>query len=215
MNYKYIYAIGDVHGCHDELKEALQWIFLDAGDSSDYQIVMIGDYIDRGPNSAGVLSTVMFYKQVMRDRFVALMGNHEDMALNDYSNWLYNGGRECLASYIDGEMTDEHRQFLKTLPKYYETPNHIFVHAGINDEVPMDQQFEGDLLWKRYQGGMGPRNIKKLMIHGHTPQKEIEYGPNRMNIDTACVFGGKLTVAKFEYDTSNREAIDIYQVKRK
>jgi serine/threonine protein phosphatase 1 len=213
MKYKYIYAIGDVHGCRKELQQALDWIEKDAGDEKDNQIVMIGDYIDRGPDSSGVLATVFWYKIWLGDRFVALMGNHEDMALNDYSNWLYNGGRECLASYIDGEMTDEHRRFLKTLPKYYETENHIFVHAGIDDEVPMDQQFEGNLLWKRYRGGEGPEKIKKLMVHGHTPQKELEYGPNRMNIDTACVFGGKLTVAKF--DASKREAIDIYQVERK
>jgi serine/threonine protein phosphatase 1 len=211
--YKYIYAIGDVHGCRVELQQALDWIATDSNKSLDTQIVMLGDYIDRGPDSAGVLNTVIRYRALYgRNRFITLMGNHEDMALYDTPNWLYNGGREALASYIDGEMTEDHVKFLKTLPKYHETENHIFVHAGVDDDVPMHQQHDAFLLWKRYHRGMGPMKLSKLMVHGHTPQREIEYGPNRMNIDTACVFGGKLTVAKF--DASKRDAIDIYQVER-
>jgi serine/threonine protein phosphatase 1 len=175
-----------------------------------YKIVMLGDYIDRGPDSAGVLNTVIRKRAVMgRNRFIALMGNHEDMAINNDYGWMMNGGRETLASYIDGEMTLEHREFIKTLPKYYETKNHIFVHAGIDDEVSMDQQTDINLLWRRYPALHGPI-IDKTLVHGHTPVRKVEYGKNRINIDTACVFGGNLTVAKF--DVEKTEPVDFFQV---
>jgi serine/threonine protein phosphatase 1 len=207
---EYIYVIGDVHGCHTPLKKALEWIDNDVeGNRQNYKIVMLGDYIDRGPHSSAVLNTVMYYKTIMGDRFIPLMGNHEDMAINNDYGWMMNGGRETLDSYVDGEMTVEHREFIKTLPKYYETKNHIFVHAGIDDEVPMDQQKDINLLWRRYPAKHGPF-IDKLLVHGHTPVRSVEYGKNRINIDTACVFGGNLTVAKF--DVEKALPVDFFQV---
>jgi serine/threonine protein phosphatase 1 len=205
----YTYVIGDVHGCYNELMTMTDLIFKRQVD----KIIMLGDYIDRGFNSKQVIEYCIDFKQQLGDKFIALKGNHEDMCLYDVQTWMNNGGRETMESYggYDALIPDEHIAFMRNLPEYHETENFIFAHAGVQEMpfVPMNEQPSHALLWKRYPKNYSP-DIPKTLIHGHTPQMEVEITEKRVNIDTACVFGNKLTCAIIQDD---KEIVEYLTVK--
>jgi len=186
-----IYAIGDIHGCLDPLRRLMEKIHLSEAD----ELVFIGDYIDRGPDSKGVID----YLLTLRGRYTFLMGNHERMFLDflqgkDRFLFLYNGGTETLESYGGvGKIPAAHLDFLNRLLLYYETDDHLFVHGGIRPGIPIQEQDSKDLLWIREEFYAYPGRYPKTVVFGHTPMREVLMEVDRIGIDTACVYGNKLT----------------------
>lgn len=201
-----IYAIGDVHGCLEALDALMARIAAHRA-GGEAHILFLGDYVDRGPQSRGVLERVMTVADI------ALRGNHEDMMLaalcgsdRAVEHWLANGGRETIASYgcrniaaLRANIPDRHRRFLEGLPLFHETDGTVFVHAGIRPGRPLAEQTRHDLLWIRddFLDHSGP--FGRFVVHGHTPDPD---GPailaHRANADTACVRGGPLTALVVE-----------------
>ena len=184
------YVVGDVHGCSDELVELMFKIDNHAGEDP-YKLIFVGDYVDRGPDSKGVVEAVM---ALQRRGHVALMGNHEDMLLAGEFMYAEATLRSFGASMM--ELPDYVNRWMRSLPKYYEDDTIIVAHAGVHPGLTMDDQPEQYLLWYRYPAG-SPSGLNKHFYHGHTPtlNKHPEGGPGRTNVDTGCVYGGYLTAA--------------------
>lgn len=188
-----IFAIGDTHGCAAELKELLGKIDPQTGDT----VVFLGDYIDRGPDSKGVVDTVRAYNP-QGVNVVVLAGNHEDMMCKVHADrnlwdwWLRNGGDATLESY-GGVIPTEVLQWALMLPVSYKLDGYFFVHAGVDPDVSIDAQEKGALLWIRSKFLASKKDFGVRVIHGHTPNDNPEVRPNRINVDTACVYGEKLT----------------------
>lgn len=186
-----IYAIGDVHGCLDPLRRLMDQIHLSEMD----EVVFIGDYVDRGPDSKGVID----YLLTLRGRYTFLMGNHERMFLDFLQGkerflFLYNGGEATLESYGGvGEIPAAHLDFLNRLIPYYEADEYLFVHGGIRPGIPLQDQDPRDLLWIREEFYAYPGRYPKTVVFGHTPMREVLMEEDRIGIDTACVYGNKLT----------------------
>jgi serine/threonine protein phosphatase 1 len=193
-------AIGDIHGCVDQLDTLLHAIAL----TSDDHLVLLGDYVDRGPDSAGVLRRII--RLGSTHRVTALMGNHEQMMLtardshDRFSDWLRNGGDQTLRSYagVRGTLRDvpaDHWQFMsEKLVDYLETDTHIFVHANAYPDQPMDQQPDYMLRWERCDR-IAAHESGKTIVCGHTPQtsgRPMNRG-YAVCIDTNACGGGPLT----------------------
>jgi len=200
-----IFAIGDIHGCLSKLNRIMGK--LDIHPEGD-TLVFIGDYIDRGPEPRGVIGTILDIRKNFRN-VVCLMGNHEQMFLNYYTEhrdeelFMRNGGMCTLSSYgLSGSggkespaVPESHMEFLTTLQTYHETEDYIFVHAGLRPGIPPERQDSDDLLWIRYEFISSPYDFGKVVVFGHTP---LSYSTplidkNKIGIDTGAVFGGKLT----------------------
>jgi serine/threonine protein phosphatase 1 len=155
----------------------------------------MGDYVDRGPDSMGVVD----YLLTLRGRHTFLMGNHERMFLDFLQGkerflFLYNGGEATLESYGGvGEIPAVHLAFLNRLLPYYETDDYLFVHGGIRPGIPLQDQDPKDLLWIREEFYAYPGRYPKTVVFGHTPMREVLMEEDRIGIDTACVYGNKLT----------------------
>lgn len=190
-----IYAIGDSHGCAVELVELLGKIAPRRGDT----VVFLGDYIDRGPDSKGVVDIVRSYAP-SGVKVVTLKGNHEDMMLQVSRNrslsdwWLRNGGNTTLASY-GGTIPADVLEWADKLPLKYAEGGYLFVHAGVDPDHPLDEQDEEALLWIRAKFLRSNKDYGVRIVHGHTPNDDPEVEPNRINVDTACCYGNKLTCA--------------------
>jgi len=186
-----IYAIGDIHGCLDPLRRIIAQIRLSETD----EVIFLGDYIDRGPDSMGVMD----YLLTLSGRYTFLMGNHERMFLDflqgkERALFLYNGGTATLDSYGGlRRIPAPHLAFLDRLRLYHETPEYFFVHAGIRPEIPFQAQDERDLLWIREEFYAYAGRFPKTVVFGHTPMREALIEADRIGIDTACVYGNKLT----------------------
>jgi serine/threonine protein phosphatase 1 len=147
------------------------------------EVVFMGDYVDRGPDSKGVID----YLLGLKGRSTFLMGNHERMFL-DYLQgkerflFLYNGGAATMESYGGNRSR-----------LYYETDEYLFVHGGIRPGIPLEQQDPKDLLWIREEFYAFPGRYPKTVVFGHTPMREVLMEEDRIGIDTACVYGNKLT----------------------
>jgi serine/threonine protein phosphatase 1 len=191
-------AIGDMHGCRlalDGLLEAL------APEGQD-QLVLLGDYVDRGPDSRGVIESLIELSR--RCRLVRLMGNHEIMLLRAFDNprdrhfWLQYGGQATVDSYGGRleSIPEEHLDFLRHCGWYHETDSHLFVHANYLAGLPLDQQPEALLLWTHLIRHLPDRHRSgKTAIVGHTPQTTgdiLDLG-HLICIDTFCWGGGWLT----------------------
>jgi serine/threonine protein phosphatase 1 len=199
------YAIGDVHGCFDQLVALVQGCLQDAGSRSS-RFVLVGDYIDRGPDSRSVID---FLIRLQRERpeVICLRGNHEAIMLEavrtgDGRLWYANGAAATLDSYGCDDprsMPSDHVDWAAGLPLRYDDGLRFFVHAGIDPYTPLDAQEEHDLLWIREPFLSSTRDYGRLIVHGHTPQTAgvPDRRPNRLNIDTAAVYGGALTAAIF------------------
>ncbi|ODT72438.1 MAG: hypothetical protein ABS75_04700 [Pelagibacterium sp. SCN 63-23] len=214
--------MGDIHGCLHELKALERLIVADAQDiAGEKWIVTLGDYVDRGPDSAGVIDHLLKTPPEGFSRF-CLAGNHETMMFEffrspaDSLSWLDLGGRETLASYgIDAAGTDwtnlsaarslldvvipyEHIDFISSAALYLEIPGLICVHAGIRAGIPMEEQEESDLLWMRREFHDTHSPDAPLVVHGHTPAVKVVVQANRICVDTAAYATGRLTSVRLK-----------------
>jgi len=202
-----VFAIGDVHGSLRKLRSLIARCERYA-DGRPMTFIFLGDYIDRGPESAGVVDCVLDLQSRMPERVIALKGNHEAMVLGvlygtipaDY--WLAQGGAETLHSYgaaNASELPDRHIDWLCSLRLSHDDGRRFFVHAGIDPEKSLDAQQDTDLFWIREPFLSDRRDHGRLIVHGHTPlmTRKPDLRANRLNIDTGAVFGGPLTAAVF------------------
>lgn len=171
-------AIGDVHGCFTALKTLAAFVPFEADDV----LITLGDYVDRGPDSCGVLDWLIDRQQ--RGTLVALRGNHELMMLaareeeeGALSCWLEVGGDATLASYSPfgdrgrfADVPDAHWQFMEQARPYHETETHFFVHANAYPDCPLADQPDFMLYWESFEYPP-PHESGKIMVCGHTPQK--------------------------------------------
>jgi len=191
-----ILAIGDIHGC----LAALELLAEEVGFSAEDTVVTLGDYVDRGPDSKGVLDFLMELEE--RCELVSLRGNHEVMMVRSRSaegyckQWCTVGGAETLESYggsFDG-VPEEHWNFIDQLLPSYETKRHLFVHANLDPERPLDDQTDEMIYWERF-GFPEPHISGKTMICGHTAQRSGDIADlgNAVCIDTRAHGNGWLT----------------------
>jgi serine/threonine protein phosphatase 1 len=202
------YAIGDIHGCLDKLRALFTRCEAHAA-GQPTKFVFLGDYIDRGPDSFAVIDFLMTLRKRRGDGVITLKGNHEAMALmiidgeSPAASWLVQGGAETLESYgvaDAGDIPRAHIDWMRALPVRYDDGRRFFVHAGVNPDLPLEAQDDDDLLWIREPFLSARRDYGRLIVHGHTP---LETGVpdlrgNRLNVDTAAVYGGPLTAAVFD-----------------
>ncbi|MBN9235675.1 MULTISPECIES: metallophosphoesterase family protein [Phyllobacteriaceae] len=213
-----LYAIGDVHGRLDLLTAMHERIAaeLERDRPADWRIVHLGDYVDRGPDSKGVIDFLIAAQQ--RDpRMIALAGNHDIgfldfLAMPDAEGLFARyGGRETALSYgvaIDFSdpasveqgwkdlvraVSPEQRRFLHELPYSASFGDFFFCHAGVRPGIALERQAHDDLIWIRTAFHNHPGLYEKIIVHGHTPQPEAELMPNRVNVDTGAWQTGILT----------------------
>jgi diadenosine tetraphosphatase ApaH/serine/threonine PP2A family protein phosphatase len=219
-----VYAIGDIHGRSDLLDLMHHMIGEDisANRPSECHIIYLGDYIDRGHDSCGVLKRLSGPPPFAMKRTL-LMGNHEQMLLrflDDGSNtalWRQFGGMETLLSYridvntslatpgfpglgaeLANRMPPQHLQFLQSLVPSVSVGDYFFCHAGVRPGVPLDAQRERDLLWIRDEFLESGTFFGKMVVHGHSPVEKPDFRGNRINIDTAAYLTGRLTCLVLE-----------------
>lgn len=202
------YAVGDVHGSLDMLTALIDACRQHA-DGRALRFVFLGDYIDRGPDSPGVIRFMMRLQDELQDRLIALRGNHEAVVLGLLDGtaplglWLRNGGVETLASYGVREVAElplAHLDWMRGLRLSYDDGRRFFVHAGVDPDRPLDVQDEQAMLWIREPFLSDRRDYGRLVVHGHTPLETAvpDLRGNRLNLDTAAVYGGVLTAAVFD-----------------
>ena len=191
-----IFTIGDIHGTLDKLRMLMAGIKWNPVQDT---LVFIGDYVDRGPESAGVIDYILQLQQ-QSDNVVCLMGNHEQMLLEflegtNIPNFIYNGGQTTIDSYggPEGGMPEEHFDFLRNLKVLHEIDDYIFVHAGLRDGLPLDRQDPHDCLWIRDEFINSTYDHGKRVIYGHPPTRKPVVMKNKIGIDTGAVYGGHLT----------------------
>ena len=213
-----IYAVGDVHGRADLLRELLLKITSDlkANPARSPIVVFLGDYIDRGPQSAAVIDCVLTVQRIIPT--ICLSGNHEIYALrflrdpHSGPEWFELGGRETLASYgitvpwrltgpiiqqlsaaFAAALPDAHLRFLTTLGLTVSFGNYLFVHAGIDLSIPVPEQSHLTLTMIRKPFLDDGRSSGRIIVHGHSPVTEPDLRENRINIDTGAYITGRLT----------------------
>ena len=216
-----IYAVGDIHGRADLLAQLLEMIAQDDASRAHAtsRLVFLGDYIDRGPDSHGVVE-ILLHGLPEGWQCDFLMGNHERMMMDALADvealplWIANGGAAAVKSYVRaartagedradwGDLADllppEHRRFFDDLRLSVEQGDFLFVHAGVRPGIALERQDPHDLVWIRrpfldHQGSFG-----KVIVHGHTPVEAPEVHLNRIAIDTGAVFTGRLTALVLE-----------------
>lgn len=212
-----IYAIGDVHGRADLLNETFEAIDRDRARQGDQRHleVYLGDYVDRGPDSAVVLRR-------LRDRAAGrptrmLMGNHEAVLLQfldgemEASDWLDFGGATTATSYgvdprrvaelrdaLTAAIATEDLDFLRKLRGNFKYGPYVFVHAGLRPRIGLEQQSLEDMLWIRDKFLTFTGDFGFIVVHGHTPHEEPEFRPNRINIDTGAFATNRLTCLRID-----------------
>ena len=200
-----LFAIGDIHGCPDELEAILKAVKPGAGDT----VVFIGDYVDRGPSARDVVERLIEFSNEPCES-VFLKGNHEDMMLsvlgltgNYGESFLLNGGAATLESYgVDPadleraaeRIPERHLNFFRNLAVSYLRPPYLFVHAGVMPARQLEEQSVEDLLWIRQEFIFNPHELGQTVLFGHTPMREVMVDlPYKIGIDTGLVYGNKLT----------------------
>ena len=202
------YIVGDIHGCLEELVVLMGALPL----TSEDRLVFLGDYVDRGPNSKGVLSFLVRFRSEANCEVVFLKGNHEDMLLsylglsgNHGDMFLFNGGGTTLLSYgvtgnrggsalLHEKIPEDHLKFLMELKTYYLMEPYLCVHGGINPAASLGEQKEKEMLWIRHQF-IGSRHLLPYtVLFGHTPFEEVLFDlPFKVGLDTGLVFGNTLS----------------------
>jgi serine/threonine protein phosphatase 1 len=185
-------AVGDIHGCRDLLQQLMQQV----APSAEDQVVFLGDYIDRGPDSRGVIDYLLEFRQRW-PQTVFLKGNHEAMFLDflaghERLRYLLNGGEATLSGYRErGKLMipPDHLQFFHDLRLYFETEHHLFVHAGLRPGVALEDQGEENLLWIREDFLNSDYRWGKTIVFGHTPLRKPQLRPDRIGLDTGAVYG--------------------------
>lgn len=217
------YAVGDVHGCKAQLDRLLARIAKDSEDGpSESHLIFVGDLVDRGPDSAGVIDRLMRRDLPCRNHHF-LMGNHEEAMIDAWDGdtealqgWLTYGGRETLESYgidraqtyrIGAEIIERMHAavpsaqiaFLRSFQDQLRIGDYLFVHAGVRPGVPLAEQDRYDLRWIR-EPFLGDEETDHgvVVIHGHTISEQPEVRNNRIGIDTGCYASGRLTALVLE-----------------
>jgi len=220
-----IYAVGDVHGRADLLKQLFARIDEDIKDNPIAETIHIflGDYIDRGQDSAAVLDLLI--ERAGGHRMTCLKGNHE-IYLSEFlenprilASWAHYGALPTLVSYgltptinaspreqadlalgLSNAMPKSHGEFLADLKLCFACGDFFFAHAGVRPGRPLSRQREEDLLWIRDDFLLHEEPFEKIIVHGHTPVREPDVRTNRINIDTGAYATGRLTCLKLEQD---------------
>lgn len=219
-----LYAVGDVHGCLDLYRRLEDAILTDAqrlGVGGPVLIVVLGDVVDRGPDSAGTIDLLLRPAPPGVTRLV-LRGNHEDMMHNFLTdpararNWLNFGGAQTLMSYglhpdpeqgfptapahlrgmLDHAVPPAHRRFLAELPLALQIGQHVFCHAGLDPDRSLSEQLREDLLWGDparldRDGATAP-----FVVHGHVITPQVLITPRRINVDTGAYLSGVLSAVR-------------------
>ncbi len=189
-------AVGDIHGCLDHLQCLISRVRPREKD----QFVFLGDYIDRGPDSRGVIDFLLDFRKCFPST-VFLKGNHEKMLL-DYLKgkntllYMANGGWETLKSYETGagiKVVPEHLTFIESLKLYYVQESFVFVHAGLRPGVSLEDHDERDFLWIRGDFLDSDYEFEKTVVFGHTPLSDPLQEPRKIGLDTGAVYGRYLT----------------------
>ena len=220
-----VYAIGDIHGCDAQLATLLERIERDdqARGGEPATLIFLGDLVDRGPDSAGVVGRLLDLSE-RRGGCRFLMGNHEEVFLKALSGdskalrfFIRIGGIETLMSYgISAEayraadfdelmalaqaaVPESHLRFVRGFENLIEIGDYVFVHAGIRPDVALADQRPSDLRWIREEFlGAAPREGSKVVVHGHTISDAVPLGGHRLGIDTGAYTGGPLTAVGLE-----------------
>jgi calcineurin-like phosphoesterase family protein len=214
-----VYALGDIHGRSDLLQKMFTVIDTDLARNPIARPleVFLGDYVDRGPDSARTLD-LLIARGLQRET-VFLKGNHEAFFLDvlrdpsKIDEWRQFGGLETLMSYgiqpsinpdsheqvrlieeLKAVMPRDHLRFLQSLKPTFVCGDFLFVHAGVRFGIPLEQQRESDLLWIRNEFLDHDENFGKFIVHGHTPVREPDLRQYRINIDTGAYATGNLTL---------------------
>jgi serine/threonine protein phosphatase 1 len=220
------YAVGDIHGRLDLLELLLAEIAEDARarPSKRTYIIFLGDLIDRGPDSAGVVERLRNYRPDFATP-IFLAGNHEEVMLrvlrgepDILSDWLKFGGAECLASYgidagtlkrmapdnaaelLQSKVPSTHIDFLEGFADTFRFGDYLFVHAGIRPGIPLAEQDQFDLRWIREPFLSGSHEHGPIVVHGHTIVRQVEERAHRICIDTGAYHSGILTAVGIEDD---------------
>ncbi|HHY48304.1 MAG TPA: serine/threonine protein phosphatase [Alphaproteobacteria bacterium] len=219
-----VYAIGDIHGCYQHLVALEHEIVADGATiAGEKWIVTLGDHLDRGPDSAGVIAHVTGTAP-QGFRRISLRGNHEQMMLDflrdpaAHEYWLAEGGFATLASYgiglaelgeaagadvigrILAAVPERHLAFIASLPFMLTLPGWLFVHAGIRPGVAIEQQRDADLIWIREPFLTAAPTPGWRVVHGHTPGPEPVVSAARICVDTQCFATGQLTAVRVTPD---------------
>jgi serine/threonine protein phosphatase 1 len=215
-----VYAIGDIHGCAEQLAALHGQIAEDLARRpiGSAVLVHIGDYVDRGPDTAGVIERLLSPQPIPGVETVNLLGNHENTMMEALggeraaaTDWLFAGGKPTLESYGISpdsardswapKIPAEHRAFLRGLRLMHREGGYAFVHAGVRPGVALDAQARDDMLRMRQPFLYSESDFGAVVVHGHTPVKNPVVRHNRIAIDTGAVFGGLLTCVVLEADT--------------
>jgi serine/threonine protein phosphatase 1 len=221
-----VWAVGDIHGRLDLLKPLVEGIMADAaGSVADRKVVIfLGDYIDRGPDSRGVLQHLINLPRDAGIEWRFLKGNHEAAMLRFLdepafgSDWCEYGGDAALASYglkppqmkhradawarvaadLDHKVTAAERAFLDTLELSLSIGDYFFAHAGARPGISLERQSERDLMWIRNSFLDHDAPFEKVVVHGHTPTKDVHVDHRRIGVDTKAYESGVLTAVRLE-----------------
>jgi serine/threonine protein phosphatase 1 len=215
-----VYAVGDVHGCFERLVAMHEQIAADLAERPVEHAVLVhlGDYVDRGLESAQVVEWLVAGPPVPVQQVVNLMGNHEHMMLAALTQsdpevtdlWMRNGGADSLLSWgVPRTLAPQdwaaripvpHLVFLRDLALRHRVGPYLFVHAGIRPGVPLSQQSRQDLMWIREPFLSSQQDHGAVIVHGHSPRRDPFVSANRIGIDTGAVIGGALTCVVLETD---------------
>lgn len=191
-----LWAIGDIHGCLKSLERLISEISPNEND----KLIFLGDYIDRGPDSKGVVDYLIELSK--RINCVFIRGNHEQMLLDVVDNkddtylWLINGAQATWRSYGSLQSlisNEEHMEFYRNTKFYHIEDNYLFVHAGVRPKILLDKQDMRDLIWIREEFITKNHGLGYVVVFGHTPFENALIMEDKIGIDTGCVYGGKLT----------------------
>lgn len=221
-----VYAVGDIHGRADLLEGLLARIVADAGPAlargERPLLVFLGDYVDRGADSRGVIDRLIALAAQPGFEVRLLMGNHEEAMLGfledpvSGAGWLDFGGGATLASYgvappigrssgeelaalsaaLSAVLPAAHLTFLRSLELAVVLGDYVFVHAGLRPGVPLHAQSARDLLWIRQEFLSEKKSFEKVVVHGHTPEEMPYDGPTRIGLDTGAYATGVLTAGR-------------------
>ncbi len=223
-----IYAVGDIHGRLDLLVESDQKIEADIGPDERALVVYLGDYIDRGPESRGVIEHLRSNRNPKFLR-LCLRGNHDDVFLSfldrplEEWGWLDLGGKETLRSYgmsidpyrdramgkqalqemLNVHVPQSHREFFSKTRLWARSGDFLFVHAGIQPRIALERQDPTDFMWIREPFLSEGPGLPLTVVHGHTPGAVVSYGRNRIGIDTGAYATGRLSVLKVANGTTS------------
>jgi serine/threonine protein phosphatase 1 len=214
-----VYAIGDVHGCDERLAALHAMIADDAArrPCGSALLVHIGDYVDRGPDSRGVVARLAAGDPLPGVATINLIGNHEQTMLDALggqraamTDWMINGGGAALRSWGGDPdapretwpqaVPADHLTFLHNLALSHREGGYLFVHAGIRPGLPLDAQSRQDMISIRRAFLYSEADFGAVVVHGHTPKSDPVVRANRIGIDTGAVYGGRLTCAVLEAD---------------